>query len=305
MGVRYGNGKTEEDKDFKYTEEFMQAKLSNFFAYNTVKYDIDGLYIFDWESDKLIETRSGLIYEFEIKVSKADFKNDFKHKKDKHIILEGEERYGDKYLPKYYEYLEANRKSGHWAERNFRKYADNSPRYLVGGHKRPNYFYYCTPPGLVNVEEVPDYAGLVYIDKAGMITIKKKAPKLHGEKIKDEDLGLGEKFYFNMDAWRTKCKDAWKSRDLWREKLDAELEEHGQGRAYKDLENELEGYRKEYHRLSEQFEATKSRLYRDLNDNNRMIRRLVREIQKHDAEFDYGKFEDEIFGTVEKKDGEE
>ena len=105
MGVRYGNGKTEEDKDFKYTEEFMQAKLSNFFARNSVKYDVDGLYIFDWESDKLIETRAGLIYEFEIKVSKSDFKNDFKHKKDKHIILEGEERYGQKYLPKYYVFL--------------------------------------------------------------------------------------------------------------------------------------------------------------------------------------------------------
>lgn len=305
MGYRKNTNEGDKE-DFKYTEEFMQAKLSNFFAYNTVKYDIDGLYIFEWESDKFIETRSGLIYEFEIKVSKADFKNDFKHKKDKHIILEGEEKYGDKYLPKYYEYLEKNReRGGEWAANEFKKYAENCQRYMVGGHKRPNYFYYCTPPGMVDVDDVPSYAGLVYVDKAGLITIKKKAPKLHSEKIKDDDLGLGEKFYFNMDSWRTKCKKALESRDFWKEKLDAELEEHGQGRAYKDLEDELEGYRKEYHRLNEQFEATKNRLYRNLNDNNRMIRRLVREVQKHDPDFDYGKLEDEMFGTTEKKDGEE
>ena len=41
MGRIYGTGIQEEDKDFQYTEQFMQSKLSNFFAYNTVKYDID------------------------------------------------------------------------------------------------------------------------------------------------------------------------------------------------------------------------------------------------------------------------
>ena len=100
--------------DFKFSEGFIQDALNGFFAYNSVKYNIDGLYIFDWESDKLLETKSGYIYEFEIKISKADYKNDFKHKKDKHIILAGEEGYGDKYLPRYYEFLEENRKRGNW-----------------------------------------------------------------------------------------------------------------------------------------------------------------------------------------------
>ena len=126
--------------DFKFSEGFIQDALNGFFAYNSVKYNIDGLYVFDWESDKLLETKSGYIYEFEIKISKADYKNDFKHKKDKHIILAGEERYGDKYLPRYYEFLEENRKRGNWCEQNFIKSASNNPHYLVGGHKRPNYF---------------------------------------------------------------------------------------------------------------------------------------------------------------------
>ena len=290
-------GKILEDNDFKFTEEFMQAKLSNFFARNSVKYDIDGLYIFDWESDKFIETRSGLIYEFEVKVSKSDFKNDFKHKKDKHIILEGEEKYGDKYLPKYYEFLEENKKRGSWAEKEFHKYADDCPRYLVGGHKRPNYFYYCTPPGMIEAEDVPWYAGLVQIDKAGLIRIKKKAPKLHNDKIKDEELGLGEKFYYNMDSWRSKCKEAWRDTEYWKEKLMTEIENKGQGRAYQDLENELEGYKKAYHELTEDSAKAKAQLHRDLSTQSILARHLVTEIKKYNPEFDFGKYYEELFGT--------
>ena len=302
MGIRK---KSEGQEDFKYTEGFMQEKLSNFFAINSVKYDIDGLYIFEWESDKFIETRAGLIYEFEIKVSKSDFKNDFKHKKDKHIILEGEERYGDKYLPKYYEFLEENRKRGEWAVNNFKKYADNSPRYLVGGHKRPNYFYYCTPPELISVDDVPWYAGLVYIDKSGLITIKKKAPKLHSEKITDGELGLGEKFYFNMDKWRTACRNARKDADYWRKKLEEELEEKGQGKAYHDLEVELEGCRKAMKELVANDSKSMDQLHKDLHYQNTMVRALVREMEEKDPQFNFWAFEEKIFGRTEKKDGEE
>ena len=297
MGIRK---KSDEQEDFKYTEGFMQEKLSNFFAYNTVKYDVDGLYIFEWESDKLIETRSGLIYEFEVKVSKADFKNDFKHKKDKHIILEGEERYGDKYLPKYYEFLEENRKrGGEWAVNNFKKYAENSPRYLVGGHKRPNYFYYCTPPELISVDDVPWYAGLVYIDKAGLITIKKKAPKLHSEKLTDEELGLGEKFYYNMDKWRSACKRVSKESAYWRKKLEYELEEKGQGRAYKDLEAELEGCRKAMADLVATESKSRDQLHRDLWRQNVMVRALAREIEKYKPDFDFWEFQEKTIGKNE------
>ena len=151
------------DSDFKFSEEFIQNALNGFFAFGTVKYNMDGLYVFDWESDKLLETKSGYIYEFEVKISRADFKNDFKHKKDKHIILAGEERYGDKYLPKYYEFLEENRKRGNWCEQNFLKSAANNPRYLVGGHKRPNYFYYTVPTDLIEVEEVPEYVQVSFM----------------------------------------------------------------------------------------------------------------------------------------------
>ena len=293
MGVRKSNNS--EDK-FKFSEEFIQNALNHFFAYGSVKYNIDGLYVFDWESDKLLETKSGYIYEFEVKISRADFKNDFKHKKDKHIILAGEERYGDKYLPKYYEFLEENRKRGNWCEQNFLKSAANNPRYLVSGHKRPNYFYYAVPTDLVKVEEVPEYAGLIYVDEQMKLTIVKSAPKLHTEKYKDGELNLGEKFYYNMDSWRDKCKKAWTEARRWREKLDAEIEEKGQGRAYKDLENELEGYQQAYHELYVNSQKSSDQLHKDLYRQNRMVTLLARELQKYNPQFNLFTFEDEHFG---------
>ena len=85
MGVRRNIAKT---KSEPLTEQSIQQRLNHFFA--SWKYNVDGLYVFQWESDKLIWTKSGYIYEFEIKISRSDFKNDFKHKKEKHIILQGE-----------------------------------------------------------------------------------------------------------------------------------------------------------------------------------------------------------------------
>lgn len=51
------------------------------------KFIVENLYVFDWESDILIKTRSGYWYEVECKISFADFKNDFTHKWQKHELL--------------------------------------------------------------------------------------------------------------------------------------------------------------------------------------------------------------------------
>lgn len=297
MGVRFKKEKVDKS-DFKFTEGFIQESLSGFFAPNSIKYDLDGLYVFDWESDKLLETRSGYIYEFEIKISKADFKNDFKHKVDKHIILEGPEKYPDKYLPKYYERLEESRKNGGRAEEYFHRWADESKMYLVDGHKRPNYFYYATPPDLIKAEDVPEYAGLAYINEWGVISIIKKAPCLHKEKISDADLNLGEKFYYNMDSWRRKCKKTKEEAILWREKFEAELDSKGQKVAYKDMEAELEMYKKSCQQLAEEKQKSNNQLHRDLYHQNIMVRNLARELQKYNPKFDFFGFEKELFGDV-------
>lgn len=48
-----------------------------------MRYIINNLHIYDWESDFLAITRSLYAYEVEVKMSKQDFFNDFK--KDKNI----------------------------------------------------------------------------------------------------------------------------------------------------------------------------------------------------------------------------
>jgi len=272
------------DECFKYTEEFMQRELSHFFAYNTVKYEMDGVFIFDWESDKFIETRSGYIYEFEVKVSKSDFKNDFKHKEDKHLILEGKRTDGDEYLPKYYRLIEENRKrGGEWAVNEFKKYADKSPHYKVSGHKRPNFFYYCTPPDMITKEDVPSYAGLLYINEYGTIRIIKKAPRLHPDKLTDGELGLGEKFYYHMDNWRRKCRKESESNDYLRECLKRETDEKGEAMPYAELEDKHRELTAKYKSLSDEHRRDKYDILWEAD----VRRKLTEEIKRLNPDFDF------------------
>lgn len=288
MGVKPSSSKV--DKNFKFTEEFIQNALNNFFAYNSVKYNIDGLYVFDWESDKILETRSGYIYEFEIKISKADFKNDFK-KRDKHIILEGEEKYGDKYLPRYYEILEQNKKRGEWDAEYFIQHNSDNKYYLVGCHKKPNYFYYAVPTDLIKVEDVPEYAGLIYVDENKKLIIKKQAPKLHKEKYSDDELKLSEKFYYNMESWKDKYKRVKKESERWKERFLDELDTNGKSMGYNEMKELMESYKKSYQDLKEQVDKSNSQLHKDLYHQNRMVSLLTRELIKKDPNFNIFEFE--------------
>lgn len=276
----------------------MQRMLSHFFAYSSVKYDIDGLYVFGWESDKLLETRSGYIYEFEIKISRADFKNDFKHKRNKHIVLNSPFT-GEKYLPEFWDFYESNKRrfaSVEAWEEYCKKYGRTC---LIANHKKPNYFYYATPPDLVTADEVPQYAGLVYV-KDYAFDIIKKAPLLHKEKYTDDQLGLGEKFYYNMVSWRQKCNTAKEERDMYREKLDAEIKAKGQEGAYFDMKRQcefnLELYQETQHELSE---LQKLR-YGEMRDHRRIERAMAAEIRKHDPGFNYVKFEEELLNDKQQ-----
>lgn len=67
-------------------------------------------------------------------------------------------------------------------------------------HRKPNRFFYAVPEGLVQPEEVPEYAGLIWVTEwwFNVQTVKKAAPSLHRHKITPEDLKLADKFYYNM-----------------------------------------------------------------------------------------------------------
>ena len=115
-----------------------------------------------------------IAHEVEIKISRSDFKNDTKNKIDKHLLLEGGEKLG--------------------------KFTGNLP----------NYFYYAVPDGLISVDEVPDYAGLIYVTPWGC-QVAKEAKKLTDKKFDPVEMNLTDKFYYNMHNWKAKYEALWDS----------------------------------------------------------------------------------------------
>jgi len=66
------------------TEKTIQKALRGF-AQNH-DYKLENTYVFAWESDFFSITKTGTVYEYEIKISKADFKKDFG--KPKHLFFQ-------------------------------------------------------------------------------------------------------------------------------------------------------------------------------------------------------------------------
>lgn len=99
------------------------------------------------EADILAITRSLIVTEVEVKISRADYKADFK-KDFKHEQLK-------------------NRISG--------------SRLSI-----PQRFCYACPKDMINVFEVPEYAGLLWVDEAGNVSVEKGAPMLHKEKATEK-----------------------------------------------------------------------------------------------------------------------
>lgn len=135
-------------------------------------------YIGHWECDVLEVTKDGYTCEYEVKISKSDFRSDFlKQNKD---------------LKKY-----DSLKSGN----------------------RVNYFYYVVPDGLIDVSDIPDYAGLIYaigcdgniLNNKGDIVCQKrvifsiiKEPKvLKIDKITPEEIDIiNKRIYFKYHMLR-------------------------------------------------------------------------------------------------------
>ena len=280
MGRRCKN--TEKKEDFNFTEEYIQKKLDGFFAESTKKYVLENLYVFSWESDKLIETRSGLFYEFEIKISRSDFKNDFK-KKDKHIILEG----GKTHLP-IFETLNPI----------YQKMYEKN--YVVSNFKKPNYFYYAVPDGLITVDEVPEYAGLIYIipdDGEYHFTwfrIAKQAPKLHNVKYSDDDLKLGEKFYYNMLSWKDKFSQE-REKQLLAEGAEQTMTYAELLDKYNNAKRKVNGCKAIINQLEEQ---KKLHFENELNDRE-IIRAYRKKVNEFDKYFNYFEFENNVLESYD------
>ena len=282
--------------DTTLTEQKIQHVLNKFMA--SPKYKVDGLFVFRWESDKLLWTKAGYIYEFEIKISRADYKNDFKHKAEKHLLLSSK-------MPKESEAVqqelfdnllqhEQKRYPGITKEK-LHTYPENT--------KLPNFFYYAVPDGMLEPDEVPPYAGLIYITTKKYpkyhrddpdkwyhdIKIVRKAPQLHKTKYTDAELNLSEKFYYNWQTALRNLHDVAKRADTAEGKLKRELDRQHHDRTWEDMERDLE-YNKE---CSERY----SHLYYGYQHNalidRQEIRLLRRELLKLQPDFDYKAIEQE------------
>lgn len=194
---------TKEQVSEQLLQQYLRGWKSN------PKYIVENLYVFDCESDMLIKTRSGYWYEVECKISFADFKNDFKHKWQKHELLKTGEWHpltfvrretDEKALSKYESY------PGYHIENTGKAWNIYIKGQYVAKreHRRPNYFYYCVPWYLSGkvLPLLPDYAGLIVLAEDGKLKEVKQVLALHQHKYTNEELKLCDKFYYAYRNWK-------------------------------------------------------------------------------------------------------
>jgi len=154
------------------------------------------------EADWLSWLQSGYCWEIEIKVSRSDFKADFKKEKHDRFkncmrgkFLGVKKGYVSKRYPKspsqayFPELLTIIKRDRYNRELGVRenvvvRYDEESYTSIsyVDSKDTPNKFWYIVPENLIEANEVPDYAGLMYIDDKNGITIIKNAPFIHKKK---------------------------------------------------------------------------------------------------------------------------
>lgn len=207
-------------------ENWSEEKVLNildlqYLSRSACKYLIHNLFVFDWESDYLAITKAGLIHEVEIKISKHDYKNEAKNK---------------------------------WAK--FALFESRNESTMI-----PDFFYYCVPENLLSVEEVPEYAGLLYVNDYGFLTTPKSAPRLKQEKTDLSKLNLTDKFYFRYLHYLGKYNAA-KSENLRLINKSVERNEDGSiiAKTYTDLEEEIERLKTENKLLKSQIGNADSRV---------------------------------------------
>ena len=141
--------------------DFIKLRLLDY--YNTpTDILIPNYYVGGYEADVYKISKAGITTEFEIKISKSDFKVDF--------------------------------------SKGFIKYDGTTinKHDLISQGKRTNKFYFVVPEGLILKEEVPEYAGLIYCTKEGYLKVIKNSKLLHKGSHFEKDPNLYEKLLGNL-----------------------------------------------------------------------------------------------------------
>jgi hypothetical protein len=180
------------------------------------EHQFQNTYVHAWEADVFSVTKTRYSHEIEIKVSRADFFADFK--KEKHQLFSGFKsgwkvvRIGE----------------GHELDRKDHriKYPCSHISVRKLNHMScPNKLYFACPDGLIKADEIPEYAGLIYVGPAyllqGGCSVVKKAPYLHKDPFQKEI--LFSKYYWGYINQKREIADYKSDADRYRKKI-TELE---------------------------------------------------------------------------------
>lgn len=195
------------------------------------QYILTNSYVFDWESDLFSVTKTGNVYEVEMKISKADYKKDFE--KEKHQLFKSNSlgkthhifsRPGHRWVwdparvigkfvcptiewqhPDGYDYDFRARKyvTGYGASFIRKQQVEIMAQCTAIKIKPiqdilcPNRFYYACPEGIIMANNLPPYAGLIHINDSGAWIVK-QAPFIHKRPLLGGRLTsiLLEKFWY-------------------------------------------------------------------------------------------------------------
>jgi hypothetical protein len=122
-----------------------------------------------WEADLASVSKTGMLYEFEIKTSRSDFLADFKKSMRTYVAGEAGRNKHDAMERKLHG---SDMPRTEWEIRR-----NMPPRQ----YWTPNYFYFITPEGLLNADDLPPYAGLLEFKDgyASNAVIARKPQRLH------------------------------------------------------------------------------------------------------------------------------
>lgn len=207
------------------TEKDIQKALFN--NWESHKYKFTNVFFFENESDWLSFLQTGFCYEVEIKISRSDFKADFK--KPRHEVRTKQDVGNTHYIEKRSDSAKSMLDPDWEFCRNFPELVTSIEHNLYGSRRGdtdvrlyytpyspiefreiknlqlPNKFFYAVPEGLIKPEEVPSYAGLLYITK-DLKVIKVKDGKFIHKDINKPDRIFDKTYYAYERELRNKLK---------------------------------------------------------------------------------------------------
>lgn len=152
-----------------------------------------------FECDFMSITKAGYLTEFEIKQTKSDFKRDFVAKKIKHEWFKGK-RTGQLLIEESWK-----NKTETIVDTFTQGFDGYQKTFNMEDYCGPNQFYYVCPIDIIDLKDVPSYAGLIYAvennTRVPQLRFIREAPKLHKNKA-DEARKLNIMTRYMYDYWK-------------------------------------------------------------------------------------------------------